>query len=283
MKVLQALRQDWPMATEIHKLETRLWRQAKRDQLQIFLVTSAVRGEGKSTMVAYLATALALHPGRNILAMDLDFRSPTLNSHFDLEINQGLEDVLRGECSITDAIVRSPLRNGESGLDLVFPGKGSADPQVLLNSPKLLEIFQTLRASYDLIVMDSPPLIPVADATALIPHSDAVILTVMAGVTTKHHLTRARELCLGLGANICGIVVGNVQEAAPEYMDSYYAYPDAGSKKSEPKASRQPKQRGQNGRRTGLPDDREVAGYREAEAPKPKGKPGTGGWSESKR
>ena len=268
MKVLRDLRRDWPMATEIHKLETRLWRQAQRDQLRVFLVTSAVGGEGKSTTVAYLATALALHPGRNILAIDLDFRNPDLNSHFDLEIHQGLEDVLRGECRITDAIIHSPLRNGQSGLDLVFPGKGRSDPQVLLNSAKLSEIFQHLRASYDLIVVDSPPLIPVADATALIPYCDAVILAVMAGITSKHHLTRARELCLGLGANIFGIVVGNVQEAAPEYMDSYYyGYHEASEKNRQPRASRKEKPRVQNGRRANSPGGQERTEHGEPKAP----------------
>jgi tyrosine-protein kinase len=240
MKVLQQLRHDWPMATEIHKLETRLWRQAQRDQIKVVLVTSAVRGEGKSTTVAYLATALALRPGRTILAMDLDFRSSTLNSHFEVEVEQGLAAVLRGECELADAIVRSPLRNGTSGLDLIFPAKATrSDPDVLLDSPRLLEIFQTLRLSYDLILVDAPPLIPVADATALIPLSDAVLLAVMAGVTTKHHLVRARELCLGVGGNILGLVVGNVQEAAPEYMDTYYfGYEKARPVPEEPKARR---------------------------------------------
>jgi capsular exopolysaccharide synthesis family protein len=271
------------MATEIHKLETRLWHHAQRDQLKIFLVTSAVRGEGKSTIVAYLSTALALHPGRNILAMDLDFRGPTLNSHFDLEFDKGLEDVLRGECRIADAIVHSPLRNGRSGLDLIFPARGIADPQVLLHSPQLLEVFQSLRASYDLIVLDSPPLIPVADATALIPHTDAVILAVMAGVTTKHHFTRARELCLGLGANILGIVVGNVQEAAPEYMDSsYFAYQNV-ARTGDPRPSRQPDLGGTRPA-TIQPAPRPGGdGARRTGAPEAKGEPDTNVRSESKR
>ena len=63
---------------------------------------------------------------------------------------------------------------------------------------------------------------PVADATVVIPHCDAVLMVVMAGSSTKHHLKRARELCLGLGVTILGLVVGNVQQAAPEYLDNYY-------------------------------------------------------------
>ncbi len=67
------------------------------------------------------------------------------------------------------------------------------------------------------------------------PLADGVVLTVMAGVTTSHHLVRARELCLGMGAKILGLVVGNVQEAAPEYMDHhYYAYPGRQRKDASP-------------------------------------------------
>jgi capsular exopolysaccharide synthesis family protein len=240
LSLLEDLRHDWPMSTEVHKLGTRLWLQAQQDQLKVILVTSAVRGEGKSTMVAYLAAALAMHPGRSILAVDLDFRNCSLNSYLGVDVERGLEDVLSGRCGIADAIVRSPLRDDLSGLDLIGPGEGDGDPQLLLNSARLQEIFQVLRKSYDLIVVDSPPLIPVADASSLIPLCDAVILAVMAGVTTKHHLNRARELCLSLGTRILGIVVGNVQEAAPEYMDSqYFGYAGSRSKKHDSKTREQ--------------------------------------------
>ena len=73
------------------------------------------------------------------------------------------------------------------------------------------------------MILDVPPLVPVADAATLIPQSDGILLVVMAGFSTKHHLARAREICLGMEGNILGLVVGNIQEAAPDYLDrSYY-------------------------------------------------------------
>ena len=213
------------MSTEIHKLGSRLWRHVQAEGKKVILVTSALRGEGKSTTVAYLASALALNPGRRIMALDMDFRNPSVNRYFNVEHAHGLTAVLRGQCSMEAAIVRSGLESDGTGLDLLLPEQDGADPEVLLNTPRLVQLFRSLRDRYDLILVDAPALIPVADAVVLIPLCDAVVLAVMAGLSTKHHLKRARELCLGLGADILGLVVGNVQQAAPEYMDAnYYGY-----------------------------------------------------------
>jgi Mrp family chromosome partitioning ATPase len=70
-----------------------------------------------------------------------------------------------------------------------------------------------------LVVLDVPALIPVADAAGLIPLVDGLLLVVMAGRTSKHHLARAREICRGMEGNLLGLVVCNIQEAAPGYLD----------------------------------------------------------------
>ena len=84
-------------------------------------------------------------------------------------------------------------------------------------------MFDELRRNYDLVLVDVPALIPVADASILMPLADGVVLVAMAGRSTKPMLRRARETCLGMGANILGLVVGNLQEVMPGYAgDSYY-------------------------------------------------------------
>jgi non-specific protein-tyrosine kinase len=220
MRLLEEMRRDGPMATEIRKLESRVWQHAVKDELRVVLFTSALRNEGKSTTVAYLAAALASHPARRILALDLDFRRPSLVDYFDVERQAGLADVLRDTAGLEKAITPSGL----PGLDLIYPStsREGADPNLLLDTVRLRQLLGCLRESYDLILLDSPALVPVADAASFIPLSDAVVLVAMAGVTTKHHLSRARELCVAMGANILGLVVGNVQEAAPDYMDANY-------------------------------------------------------------
>jgi capsular exopolysaccharide synthesis family protein len=221
MKVVDQLGENWLMATEIHKLETRLWRKSQRDKIKVILFTSASRGEGKSTTVACLATSLGLYPGRRVLAVDLDFREPQLNSHFDLAVRHGVGDVLRGKCAVEQAVISTGLPS----LDVVLPSPEGEDPALLLKTTELWEMFVQFRKSYDLVLMDVPALIPVADASVLMPLADGVVLVAMAGKTTKHELSKARELCLGMDANILGLVVGNLQEALPEYGYGYgYGY-----------------------------------------------------------
>lgn len=220
MRTLERLRKDWILATEINKLESRLWKMAKRDGLRTILVTSAVRGEGKSTTVAYLATSLGLYPGRRILAMDFDFRIPTLTNYFDVDIKHGIDQVLTGEISILESIIPTELPS----LHLALPTRGGADPNLLLRTQELVGAISTLRESYDLILIDTPAIIPVSDATMLMPVADGVIITSMAGKTTETQLRRAKEICEGMDANIIGLVVGNVQEAAPDYLADDYNY-----------------------------------------------------------
>lgn len=225
-----------PMATEISKLASQLWRYALKEKKKVIAVTSALRGEGKSTTVAHLAAALASYPALKILVVDFDTRNPTVQKFFNVQVEGGLAEVLRGERPVTQAIVR-----GNPGPDLLVPISSEDDPQFLLRAPRLGEIFQVLRKSYDLILVDTPALVPVADATAVLPLCDAVIMVVMAGSSTKHHLKRARELCLGLGVTILGLVVGNVQQAAPEYLDThYYGYSTSRSKGSRSQRSGKP-------------------------------------------
>lgn len=220
MKTLARIDEDWLLSAEIHKLEARIWRRVKRDNLKVILLTSAVRGEGKTTTAAYLSTALALHPDRKIAVLDFDFREPKLNTHFELNGPRHLGAVLRGERSIADALVKTDLPN----LDLVLPPPEGEDPGLLRQNRAVTEIVDHLRESYDLTILDVPSLIPVADASGLLPYADGVILVAMAGKTTKLLLNRAREICLGMDANIMGMIVGNLRVAAPEYVDSGYHY-----------------------------------------------------------
>ncbi len=220
MRTLDRIRQDWLLAAEIHKLEARLWRGVKRDQTQVLLVTSAVRGEGKTTTAAYLATALALHPDRKIVAVDLDFREPKLNVHFGFEVAKTLGSVLKGECPLEEAIIKTDLPQ----LDLLLPAPTGEDPDLLRRTREMAEMLAFLRKNYDLVLLDAPALVPVADTSPLLPLADGVVLVAMAGQTTKPLLKRAREICLGMNANVLGLIVGNLKEAAPEYIDAGYHY-----------------------------------------------------------
>jgi capsular exopolysaccharide synthesis family protein len=230
VKTLENLRNDGLLATEVSKFESRLWRQVRRDGLKTVMITSAVRGEGKSTTLAYLATSLGLYPQRKIVVVDMDFRIPTLNRHFGLPVLTGIDLVLEGKAKLSEAIMKTEL----PGLSVALPSEGGADPALLHRTRELEAMLQELAASFDLVLVDTPAIIPVADPTILVPYSDGVILAAMAGKTTEPQLTRAQEICEGLDANILGVIVSNVEEAAPDYISDDYNYgyrerPETGS------------------------------------------------------
>ena len=220
MKVLESVHRDWPVATEVRKLQSRIWRISRREGTKVIMVTSSVGGEGKTTTVAYLGATLALHPGRRILILDLDLRRPYLHNHFEMDREPGIADYLRDEVPLDQIIRRTSLE----GLDLVLAGGNTEEnPSLLLDSPLLGTMVAAFREQYDLILLDTPPLVPVADTAGLIPLADGILLVVMAGKTPKPLLARARDLCLGMGGTILGLVIGNAEEAAPEaYGYGYY-------------------------------------------------------------
>lgn len=216
MKLVRLLHENWPLATEMQKLQARIWRLAQKDGVKIILFTSALRGEGKSTTVSHLAAMLALHPERKVLVVDMDLRRPQIHHHFETPLQPGLTDVIQKKVGIDRAIRSTEIPN----LQLLVAGSRVARPEEVLNAPEMVEIFIELRRRYDMVLIDSPAMVPVADACGFVALSDGVILVVMAGKSTRPHVQRARELVLGMGANILGVVVGNIQEAAPEYYDT---------------------------------------------------------------
>lgn len=215
MKLVRELHENWPLATEMQKLQARLWRICRTDDLKVILFTSALRGEGKSTTVAHVAAMLALHPDRKIVVVDMDLRRPQIHMHYETPVAPGLSDCILKKQGLDRCLRKTELPN----LDLLVAGTRMPRAEDVLNSPEMRELIIELRRRYDLVLIDTPALVPVADASGFIQHSDGVVLVVMAGKSTRPHVARARELCLGMGARILGVVVGNIQEAAPEYYN----------------------------------------------------------------
>jgi len=233
MKALETINGAFPISTEIRKLASRLWKQAQEKNLKAIMMASALRGEGKSSTAAALAAALATHPNRKIIIMDLDFRLPRLEHHFDALEPIGVSDVLHGHFTLEESIQTTP----NTTLHLLTAGTQRTHPDQLVQSPQLFEIVESLKAHYDLIIIDGPAIVPVADPSTIIPLADGILLVVMAGKTPKLHFSRAREMCVGMGADILGLVVVNSQEAIPKYYtpDHYGEYPTIEPKKSKRK------------------------------------------------
>jgi capsular exopolysaccharide synthesis family protein len=199
---------------------------------RVILVTSASPGEGKTTTLANLATALAQN-GAKVLAMDGDLRRPTLNHHFGLQKTPGLSDLIVGKAAASQAIQSTRV----NGLQALPCGYQPPNPAELLGSPMMRQILEALRAHYDWVLIDAPPLLAIPDAAVLASLVEGVVLVLAAEVATKPAVMRAIDQIQNVGGKITGVVLNKVNlernsyyysQYYGEYYRSYYAEGAAG-------------------------------------------------------
>ena len=186
------------------------------------MITSAVAGEGKTSLASYLATSLA-RSGLRTLLVDADLRSPMMHRLFDLPQAPGLSELLRGEVDLDEAIGATAVE------DLKLLPAGRCDRQALriLSQGGLGPLFDRLKERFDFIIVDSSPILPVADAMLIAQHADAVLFSIFRDVSRKTKVKAAFERLQCLGVPVLGAVVTGAHGGL--YGNSYYgsasAYP----------------------------------------------------------
>lgn len=193
--------------------------------IKTLLVTSAAPGEGKSTVSANLAASLAM-AGAKVVLVDCDFRRSTIDQFFDVNNQLGLSDVLMERASLRASLQRT----GDDRLTVLTSGKMPPNPSELLGSEQMIALIETLKEDHDWIIVDSPPLLAVADAAATARWSDGVLVVTRAGTSTHPAAINAREVLEKVGARILGVVVWglDVSRSRPEggtrgYYRGYYS------------------------------------------------------------
>ena len=186
---------------------------ASETPLSTVLVTSADPGEGKSLSAANLAAAMALD-GRRVLLMDCDLRRPTQHTLAETTLEPGLTDVLTGKVTMDAALRTASTAN----LWVLTAGALPFNPPELLGSEKFRSLLELLKLRFDLIILDSPPAISLADAQVLSALTDGVILVVAADTTPRARVHRAERLLRHVGARLLGTVFNKVQEHQDEYL-----------------------------------------------------------------
>jgi capsular exopolysaccharide synthesis family protein len=237
-----------PLATEYRRLFQNLKRKGTEIELKSILVTSAVTGEGKSTISSLLAITAA-RKGFKTLVIDCDLRRPAVHRLFRLERQGGLVEVLADGQAFKSVIKKTSLEN----LDVVTAGKVYAHPSELFNTQAVDTLIHELKFYYDFAIIDSPPVIPVSDPMLLSQSSDGVLLIVKAGSTAREVVKRAADILTTNQANILGVVLNNSSNSLPYYYDyTHYHYDyrpsgDPGSKSS--RRTQDGEGKGQKGRR----------------------------------
>ncbi len=199
---------------------------------------SAGLGEGKTTTVINLAITIA-QDGRRVLVVDADLRKPAVHSRIGLKREPGLSDVLVGTVQWQDVVqTTTDLMLGKLGFDQVLSAPGvdnlsiltsghlPPNPSEFFNSQRIVDLIAALEDSYDLVIFDCPPILPVADAVLIGPKVDGVVMVYQVGRVGRTPLQRAKVLLENAGTHIVGVVLSNVSaEFSPDYQKyQYYKY-----------------------------------------------------------
>jgi capsular exopolysaccharide synthesis family protein len=183
---------------------------------QVLLISSPNPGDGKTTTASNLAISMA-SAGRRVLLIDGDLRKPSLHEPYDLDPHRGLAQVLGDRVPVLEVIQPSAIEH----LDVITAGGPVPNPAERLASRRLGEILTELRPLYDLIIIDSSPLLAVTDPSILSASADALLLVTRIGQCQRQDAERALELTSTLGIPLLGAVVNGVTRAHVGRYDRY--------------------------------------------------------------
>ena len=181
------------------------------------LMTSALRGEGKSVASLNLALSLVEQPRIRVVVLDADVRAPSIEGYLNLPRRQGLTELLRGELPLAAAIRQTSVR----GLDVIGGGERPINPTEVLHLDRLKSILHQLKRDYDYVLIDSPPTINLNDASMFGAIADGIILVVRLGETPRHLVEQAQQMLENLGGNILGICLTGATPVGGKAFEPY--------------------------------------------------------------
>ena len=194
-------------ASEAYRaVRTGLFFSNRGSELKVIQITSPVPGDGKSTLSSNLAVTMA-QSGRRVLLIDADFRRPRIAKIFGIDAEIGMAAVVAEKAELDDAIYASPVAN----LSIMPGGKRPSNPAELLSSPRFKELMEVLRGKFDIIIVDTPPLLAVSDPGAVAAIVDGVVLTMRLRRNVKPLAARATKILESVDARLLGVVVNGVR------------------------------------------------------------------------
>ena len=201
---------------EFRTLRSKLYQVRSKLSLRKVLVSSALPGEGKSFVAANLAQVIVRQAGRKALLVDADLRWSRLHDYLGAPIAPGLTEYLRGAASEFDVIQRGPLDN----LYFISGGTQAQQPAELIGNGRLRALLDKMATVFDWVIVDSPPIVPVSDASVMADMCDGVLLVVQAEVTPLEMAQKARQEFHN--KPLLGVVLNQVE--AKRSSGSYYYY-----------------------------------------------------------
>ncbi|MDG2123104.1 MAG: polysaccharide biosynthesis tyrosine autokinase [Verrucomicrobiales bacterium] len=211
-----------PDAEAYRILRTNIEFNRKSADANAITVVSGGAGEGKSTTLVNLAYVCA-QGGYNTLMIDGDLRRPKLHTFFDINNSVGLTNYLTTELVLEDVILQTPIDN------LYFMPSGilPADAAGILNSRRMSELIADVKSRFDLVLIDSPPILGVSDASVLASEVDLTMIVIQHRKLPRSMLLRVKQAIENVGGNLLGVVLNNVDvrsDSQYQYYTSYYTY-----------------------------------------------------------
>ena len=211
-----------PDAEAYRILRTNIEFNRKNPEDNAITVVSGGAGEGKSTTLVNLAYICA-QGGYTTLMIDADLRRPRLHTFFDINNSVGLTNFLTTELMLEDVILQTPVDN------LYFMPSGilPADAAGILNSRRMSELIQDVKQRFDLVLVDSPPILGVSDASVLASEVDLTMIVVQHRKLPRNMLLRVKQAVENVGGHVIGVVLNNVDvrsDSQYQYYTSYYTY-----------------------------------------------------------
>jgi len=212
-----------PAATRAHSRRSEAYRQvrtnlefaAEESPPRSYTITSPGQGEGKSTIAANLAV-LTSRAGKRVAVVDADLRKPTLASFFNADGSRGLAEVLAGRAQLPDVLQHIAGEN----ITVLASGRSVANPSELLGSQAMEDVLLELQSVFDIVIVDSAPVLAVTDALLVGKHTDGMIVVTRMRSTTRSALRRSIEAVERVHARLLGIIVN----VAVEAEDKRYGY-----------------------------------------------------------
>jgi capsular exopolysaccharide synthesis family protein len=195
------------LTESVDGISARLLRQAETEQRRVVMVTSAVNGEGKTTLAAQLAMSLA-RAGRRTLLVDFDLRNPTFDEVFGLPKSPGLSEILRNECDLANCIHASGMEN----LSVLTAGCWDRFALAALANNCVASMFKELRDEYEFVIVDTSPILPITDARFVSQYVDSVVLSVFRDISESSRIRAACEILEAFGVQSVEAVVTGVNE-----------------------------------------------------------------------
>ena len=164
------------------------------------VVTSALRGEGKTVATLNLAIAMAELPGTEVLVLDADLHHPAVEDFLGLPQRQGLTEVLRGSLPLDQAVRQTSV----DGVSIMGAGALPSNPSELIGSDRMRTVMNRLRQSYSYVLIDTPEAMTISDASLLGAMADGILLVVRLGETPRYYVEQTHNTLEALGGNVLG-------------------------------------------------------------------------------